>query len=172
MTRSLALVSTMAALLLLDHADGDVGEIADHAFDVAADVADLGVLGRLDLEERGRRRAGPARRAISVLPTPVGPIMMMFLGVTSLRISAGSCCRRQRLRMAMATARLAASWPTMYLSSSATISRGVKSAIRGSFFRFVVNETTTAAGDYHFSCRPLPGRLRLIRSIIAARLVG
>ena len=26
-----------------------------------------------------------SRRVISVLPTPVGPIMMMFLGVTSLR---------------------------------------------------------------------------------------
>ena len=28
-----------------------------------------------------------SRRAISVLPTPVGPIMMMFLGVTSWRNS-------------------------------------------------------------------------------------
>src|SRR4029079_16596387 len=66
-----------------------------------------------------------SRRAISVLPTPVGPIMMMFLGVMSLRSSGDSCCRRQRLRMATATARLAASWPTMYRSSAATICRGV-----------------------------------------------
>ena len=49
-----------AALLLLDHADGDVGQVADHAFDVAADVADLGVLGRLDLEERGADELGEA----------------------------------------------------------------------------------------------------------------
>jgi len=35
-------------------------------------------------------------RAISVLPTPVVPIMMLFLGVTSLRISGASCCLRQR----------------------------------------------------------------------------
>ena len=28
-----------------------------------------------------------SRRAISVLPTPVGPIMRMFLGETSLRMS-------------------------------------------------------------------------------------
>src|SRR5207248_2485301 len=40
----------------------------------------------------------------------------------------GSCWRRQRLRMAMATAFLAASWPTMYRSSSCTIWRGVNSA--------------------------------------------
>jgi hypothetical protein len=64
-------------------------------------------------------------RAISVLPTPVGPIMMMFFGVTSLRISSGSCCQRQRFRIAMATERFASSWPTMCLSNSATIWRGV-----------------------------------------------
>jgi hypothetical protein len=67
-----------------------------------------------------------SRRAISVLPTPVGPIMMMFLGETSARMSSGSCWRRHRLRMATATARLASCWPTMYLSSSATIWRGVR----------------------------------------------
>ena len=53
------------------------------------------------------------RRAISVLPTPVGPIIRMFLGVISLRISVGSCCRRQRLRTATATERLASPWPMM-----------------------------------------------------------
>src|SRR5512140_3567102 len=65
------------------------------------------------------------RRAISVLPTPVGPIMRMFLGVISWRRSSGTCCRRQRLRSAIATARLALSWPMMFLSSSWTISCGV-----------------------------------------------
>src|SRR5579875_547397 len=40
------------ALLLANHADGDFGEIADHAFDIAAVIADLGVLGGLDFEER------------------------------------------------------------------------------------------------------------------------
>jgi hypothetical protein len=52
----------------------------------------------------------------------------MFLGVISPRIASGVCCRRQRLRRAMATAFLAASWPTMWRSSSATISRGVIAA--------------------------------------------
>jgi hypothetical protein len=54
-----------------------------------------------------------SRRAISVFPTPVGPIMMMFFGATSSRSSAGSLRRRQRLRRAIATARLARVWPTM-----------------------------------------------------------
>ncbi len=98
-----------AALFLAHHADGHLGQVADHAFNVAAVIADLGILGGLDLQERRADRVAAKRRAISVLPTPVGPIMMMFLGVTSLRRSAGNCCRRQRLRMAMATARLAAS---------------------------------------------------------------
>ncbi len=68
------------------------------------------------------------RREISVLPTPVGPIMRMFLGAISSARSGGSLRRRKRLRRAMATAFLAAFWPMMYLSSSATISRGVSSA--------------------------------------------
>src|SRR3974390_1365042 len=65
------------------------------------------------------------RRAISVFPTPVGPIIRMFFGVISWRSGSATCCRRQRLRSAIATARLAASWPMMCLSSSWTISRGV-----------------------------------------------
>ncbi len=54
-----------------------------------------------------------SRRAISVFPTPVGPIMMMFLGATSSRSSAGRFWRRQRFLSAMATAFLAACWPTI-----------------------------------------------------------
>ena len=65
------------------------------------------------------------RREISVLPTPVGPIMIIFFGAISSRRSSGTYWRRQRLRNAMATARLASFWPTMYRSSSETISRGV-----------------------------------------------
>src|SRR6476646_7403733 len=65
-----------------------------------------------------------SRREISVLPMPVGPIIRIFLGSTSSRSSSSSCCRRQRLRSAMATARLASRWPMMWRSSSETISRG------------------------------------------------
>src|SRR5512134_2120599 len=73
----------------------------------------------------GARASFARRRAISVLPTPVGPIIRMFLGVISWRSGSATCMRRQRLRSAIATARLAAAWPTMCLSSSWTISRGV-----------------------------------------------
>jgi hypothetical protein len=69
-----------------------------------------------------------SRRAISVFPTPVGPIIRMFLGVTSCASSGGSRWRRIRLRSAIATARLAAAWPTTWRSSSATISRGVSAS--------------------------------------------
>src|ERR1700722_10378661 len=65
------------------------------------------------------------RRAISVLPTPVGPIIRMFFGVISWRKGSATCWRRQRLRSATATAFLARPWPMMCLSSSETISAGV-----------------------------------------------
>ena len=66
-----------------------------------------------------------SRRAISVFPTPVGPIIRMFFGAISSAMSAGSFCRRMRLRSAIATARFAAVCPTTCLSSSTTIWRGV-----------------------------------------------
>ncbi|MEN2840875.1 hypothetical protein HPFOLIGI_03124 [Mannheimia haemolytica] len=65
------------------------------------------------------------RRAISVLPTPVGPIIKIFLGVTSWRRSSGNCILLQRLRKAIATARFASFCPIMCASNSETISRGV-----------------------------------------------
>src|SRR6185295_8096031 len=74
----------------------------------------------------GAETSWASRRAISVFPTPVGPMSMMFLGEKSPRSSGPSCCRRQRLRTAMATTRLAASCPTMCLSSSSTTRRGVR----------------------------------------------
>src|SRR5512139_510710 len=65
------------------------------------------------------------RRAISVFPTPVGPAMMMFFGAISSRSSGATRMRRHRFRRAIATALLAAACPTMYRSSSETISRGI-----------------------------------------------
>ena len=56
-------------------------------------------------------------RAISVFPTPVGPIMMMFLGEISSPRSFETFWRRHRLRSAIATARLASFCPMMYWSS-------------------------------------------------------
>src|SRR4051794_21520711 len=74
---------------------------------------------------KGASASRASRRAISVLPTPVGPIMRMFFGVISPSIDSSTCWRRQRLRSAIATARLAPLWPTMWRSSSETISCGV-----------------------------------------------
>src|SRR3981189_2597742 len=52
------------------------------------------------------------RRAISVLPTPVGPIIRMFLGVISCRRGSATCWRRQRFLRAIATARFSRGWAT------------------------------------------------------------
>src|SRR5579864_6244787 len=80
---------------------------------------------------KGQPARRARRRAISVLPTPVGPIIRIFFGRMSSASSGGSFWRRTRLRRATAIARLAAACPTMYLSSSATISRGVMSSSAG-----------------------------------------
>src|SRR5215472_4265580 len=74
---------------------------------------------------KGASASRARRRAISVFPTPVGPIMRMFLGVISWRSGSATCCRRQRFLSAIATARFARDCPTMCLSSSWTISCGV-----------------------------------------------
>ena len=70
--------------------------------DVAADVADLGELGGLDLDE-GAPASRASRRAISVFPTPVGPIMMMFLG--------SDLVAQRRRRPAGGASGCAARWP-------------------------------------------------------------
>ncbi len=63
--------------------------------------------------------------AISVLPTPVGPISIMLFGIISSRSTSFTCCLLQRLRIAIATARLASVCPIINLSNSFTISEGV-----------------------------------------------
>ena len=50
------------AFFLAHHLDGDFGQVADHRFDVAADVADFGVARGLDLDERSLRQTGQAAR--------------------------------------------------------------------------------------------------------------
>ena len=80
----------VATLLLAHQEDTRLDEIADHLLHVAADIADLGEFRRLHLDE-GRIHSLARRREISVLPTPVGPIIRMFLGSTSSRIGPLSC---------------------------------------------------------------------------------
>src|ERR1700693_1590296 len=81
---------------------------------------------------KGASASRARRRAISVFPTPVGPIMRMLLGGISCRRGSATCCRRQRFLRAIATARFARVWPTMCLSSSWTISWGVMEDMGGS----------------------------------------
>ena len=50
--RQLGLGRHLAAQLLARHVDGDLDQVAHDLLDVAADIADLGELGGLDLEER------------------------------------------------------------------------------------------------------------------------
>src|SRR5690625_3416160 len=66
------------------------------------------------------------RLAISVFPTPVGPIISMFFGMTSSRRSSSSIILLNRFRMAMATFLFASPWPMMSSSSLDVISLGVK----------------------------------------------
>ncbi len=63
--------------------------------------------------------------AISVFPHPVGPIINMFLGVISSRISSERRLLLYLFLRAMATDFFASSCPIIYLSNSATISFGV-----------------------------------------------
>src|ERR1700738_876192 len=88
-----------------------------------------------------------SRRAISVLPTPVGPIIRIFFGSTSSRREPVSCSRRQRLRSAIETARLASVWPTMKRSSSETISRGEKLVIGPGLVGMLRRQARSAAGQ-------------------------
>src|SRR5687768_6040504 len=112
------------------------------------------------------------RRAISVLPTPVGPIMRMFFGVISPRSFSSTCWRRQRLRSAMATARLASPWPTMCLSSSETISWGVIDDMSQHLHRVVhVRVDAQFAGDLERLLHDFLGaHLRVVEQRLRSRL--
>mmetsp|Transcript_15095 Transcript_15095/g.30528 ORF Transcript_15095/g.30528 Transcript_15095/m.30528 type:complete len:204 (-) Transcript_15095:37-648(-) len=72
----------------------------------------------------GARASLASRRATSVFPQPVGPIIKMFFGDISSLSGDATRCLRQRLRIATATARLASGCPMMYRSSCSTISFG------------------------------------------------
>ena len=130
-SRSSSRSSAAAARLLLHllgllgahHVDRELDEIAHHRLDVAADVADLGELRGLDLDERRLRQprqpAGDLGLADAGRSDHQDVLRRDLLGHLG-----GRRWRRMRLRSAIATARLALAWPMTYLSSSATISRG------------------------------------------------
>jgi hypothetical protein len=118
----------MAASRVLD---GDLDEVADDGVDVAADVADLGELGRLDLDEG---RVGQPRQAARDLGLADAggadhqdvlrrDLVAQRLG--HLRGASGCAARWRRRAWRV-------SWPTMCLSSSWTISCGVICATHSS----------------------------------------
>src|SRR6056297_4328385 len=108
------------------------------------------------------------------------PIIRMFFGVISLLSGSGTCTRRQRFLSAMATARLALSWPTMCLSSSWTISLGVIDMSFGPGFRaageFLDGDETIGvdadvAGDLERLLHDLPGaQVRVLQQRPGGRL--
>ena len=63
--------------------------------------------------------------AISVLPTPVGPIIRIFFGDISSFKKDETFCLLHLFLKAIETAFFASDWPIIYLSSSETVSRGV-----------------------------------------------
>ena len=69
---------------------------------------------------------------ISVLPTPVGPIIKIFFGKISFFISPFKACLLHLFLKAMATAFLALFCPTTNLSNSETISLGDKELTKDS----------------------------------------
>jgi hypothetical protein len=80
----------------------------------------------------------------------------MFFGVISERMGSGICARRQRLRSAMATARLAACWPMMCLSSSATMRWGVISdMVMLTLMMLVPAAVVAVAADVPDGCGPV-----------------
>ena len=60
------LLANLGDALLADHVDGKLGQVAHHRLDVSPDVADLGVLRRLDLDEGRLRELGEAARDLGL----------------------------------------------------------------------------------------------------------
>ncbi len=105
--------------------DGHLDQVADDGFDIAADVADLGELGRLDLDEGRIGQAGQA----------AGNLGLADAGRADHQDVLGGDLLAQRLGHLGTPPAVAQgdghrllgglSWPTMCLSSSETISCGV-----------------------------------------------
>jgi hypothetical protein len=110
------------AALLAHQAMPILDEVAHDLLDVAADIADLGELGRLDLQEGRVGELGEAAGDLG-LAAAGGADHQDVLGRDLLAQAGRSCWRRQRLRSAMATARLASFWPMMRSGASACRNR-------------------------------------------------
>ena len=83
------LVGDIVELLFPHHLNGNFNQVTNHRFNVAPDIPHFGKFGG-SFFRNGEFDSLERRRAISVLPTPVAPIMMMFFGMISSAISGGS----------------------------------------------------------------------------------
>jgi hypothetical protein len=117
-------VAHLGDFLFAGHFHGDLDQIADDRVNFATDIADFGEFGGLDLDER---RLGQARQAPGDLglADAGGADHENVLRRDFLPQRLGHLHAAPAVAQAIATARLAAFWPTMCLSSSSTISRGV-----------------------------------------------
>ena len=81
-------------LFFADHVDGGFHQIADHGFDVAADVADFGVFRSFDFHERAagepREAAGDLRLADAGGPDHQNIFRKNFLGQLRLKLLAAN----------------------------------------------------------------------------------
>ena len=116
--------ATSLRLALAHQPDARLDQVADDLLDVAADIADLGELGRLDLDERRAGELGQAARDLGLADAGradhqdvLGQHLLAQL-VGRAAGGASGCAARSRRR---AWRRC---WPTMCWSSSETISRG------------------------------------------------
>ena len=146
--RSSALASTCLRSRSRVMRDRDLDEVAGDLLDIAADIADLGELGRLDLEERRLGEPRQPARDLGLAAARSGRSSGCSSAAPPRAVRAASCWRRQRLRSAIATARLASSWPTMKRSSSETISRGLNEVMAHSF-RSIPRARRTGSTRHH-----------------------
>ena len=115
--------------LLAHHVDAELDQVAHHRLDVAPDVADLGELRRLDLHERRLREPREPARDLGLAdagrPDHQDVLRRDLFGQLRRELLPA----RAVSASAIATARFAFACPITYLSSSATIWRGVSASV-------------------------------------------
>ena len=122
---SSARVAHLALFLLAGLLDADVDQVADDGVDVAADIADFGELGGLDLDEGRIGQLGQAARDLGLADAGRADhqdvLRRDLVAQRLLRPAGGAsgCAAQWRPRAWRVP------WPTTCLSSSETISGGV-----------------------------------------------
>ena len=117
--------------LLAHHVHRQLDQIADHRLDVAPDVADLGELRRLDLDERRLRESRQPPRDLGLADAGRADhqdvLRRDLLGQLGRQLLTSHAVAQRNRHGALGLC-----CPTTYLSSSATICRGVSDSDRRS----------------------------------------